>query len=73
MSNIEKEIIINSSTNETRVAIVEDQKLVEMFIERPENERTIGNIYAGRIENIVPVFSFIHINEIDHNKSAKVS
>jgi len=62
MSNIEKEIIINSSTNETRVAIVEDQKLVEMFIERPENERTIGNIYAGRIENNVPGINSVFVD-----------
>ena len=62
MSNIEKEIIINSSTNETRVALVEDQKLVEMFIERPENERTIGNIYSGRIENIVPGINSVFVD-----------
>ncbi|MBN2790496.1 MAG: Rne/Rng family ribonuclease [Candidatus Delongbacteria bacterium] len=53
MSDIEKEILINVSTKETRVAIVENSKLVEMFIERPENERSIGNIYAGYVDNIL--------------------
>ncbi|MCK4980900.1 MAG: hypothetical protein KAS62_10930, partial [Candidatus Delongbacteria bacterium] len=61
MSNIDKEILINVSTKETRVAIVEDSKLVEMFIERPENERTIGNIYAGYVDNILEGMNSIFV------------
>lgn len=57
-----KEIFINVSTNETRVAIVEDGRLVEMFIERPENERKIGNIYAGFLDNIVPGMNSVFVN-----------
>jgi ribonuclease G len=59
---IMKEIFINVSTNETRVAIVEEGRLVEMFIERPDNQRKIGNIYAGSIENIVPGMNSVFIN-----------
>jgi len=57
-----KEIFINVSTNETRVAIVEDGRLVEMFIERPDNERKIGNIYAGFIDNVVPGMNSVFVN-----------
>jgi len=57
-----KEIFINVSTNETRVAIVEEGRLVEMFLERPDNERKIGNIYAGYIDNIVPGMNSVFIN-----------
>jgi ribonuclease G len=57
-----KEIFINVSTNETRVAIVEEGRLVEMFLERPDNERKIGNIYAGFIDNIVPGMNSVFIN-----------
>ncbi|MDA3839153.1 MAG: Rne/Rng family ribonuclease [Candidatus Delongbacteria bacterium] len=61
MSYINKEILINVSTKETRVAIVEEDKLVEMFIERPENERTIGNIYAGYVDNILDGMNSIFV------------
>jgi ribonuclease G len=57
-----KEIFINVSTNETRVAIVEEGRLVEMFIERPDNGRKIGNIYAGIMENIVPGMNSVFVN-----------
>ncbi len=65
MNNLEKEIIINESYNETRVAIIENKKLVEMHIERADNTRTIGNIYAGVIDNVVPGMNsvFVDINE----------
>jgi len=45
-----KEIIINTTSKETRIAIVEEGKLVEFHIESPESERTIGDIFLGRIE-----------------------
>ncbi len=51
---MKKEIIINSTTYETRTAILEDDKLVELFIERPENERNVGDIYKGTVINVLP-------------------
>ncbi len=57
-----KEIFINVSTNETRVAIVEEGRLAEMFLERPDNERKIGNIYAGFIDNVVPGMNSVFVN-----------
>ncbi|MCY4000208.1 MAG: Rne/Rng family ribonuclease [Bacteroidetes bacterium] len=45
-----KEIIINTTSDETRIAIVEEGKLVEFHIESPESERTLGDIFLGRIE-----------------------
>ena len=50
---MEKEIIINSGISETRIAIREDKKLVELFVERPENERAVGDIYLGKVVNVV--------------------
>lgn len=49
-----KEIIINSDKEQTRIAIVEDGELVELFIENPEHERTLGDIYLGRVRKIMP-------------------
>lgn len=50
---MKKEIIINSSSTETRIGILEDRQLVEIFVERPENERMVGDIYKGRVDNVV--------------------
>jgi len=50
---MKKDIIINSSIAETRIAILEDDKLVELFAERPENERMVGDIYFGRVAKVV--------------------
>ena len=48
-----KEIIINDSSSETRIAICEDRELVELYVERPENERMVGDIYKGKVENVI--------------------
>ncbi len=50
---MKKEIIINSSIGETRIAILENQRLVELFVEQPENERMVGDVYLGKVVNVV--------------------
>jgi ribonuclease G len=50
---LKKEIIINSSSAETRIAILEDSHLVELFVERPQNERTVGSIYKGVVKKVM--------------------
>jgi len=49
-----KEIIINSSTSQTRVAITEDGNLVDFFVDYPENRRMVGDIYLGKIARVLP-------------------
>jgi ribonuclease G len=49
-----KEIVINVGLTESRAAVVEDGRLVELYIEREDSERIIGNIYKGRVENVLP-------------------
>ncbi len=51
--SIRKEIFINSTLNEIRVAILENGRLAELFWELPDKERNIGNIYLGRVQRIV--------------------
>jgi ribonuclease G len=51
---MKKEILINSSEYETRVAILEDDRLVELYVERPQSERLVGNIYKGKIKTVLP-------------------
>lgn len=49
-----KEIIINSASTQTRVAITEDGNLVDFFVDYPENRRMVGDIYLGRIARVKP-------------------
>ena len=49
-----KEILINFEQQERRVAILEDGKLENYFVERVKDRTTVGNIYKGRVETIVP-------------------
>jgi len=49
-----KEIIINSSTIQTRVAITENGNLVDFFVDYPEKRRMVGNIYLGKVARVLP-------------------
>ena len=49
-----KEILISDDEYETRCAIIEDGDLSEIYVERKDNEHTLGNIYKGRVENVLP-------------------
>ncbi|KAF0174241.1 MAG: ribonuclease G, partial [Limisphaerales bacterium] len=49
---VHKEVIINSESLETRVAVLEDGRLEEFTIERTTEERLVGSIYKGKIRNL---------------------
>src|SRR5689334_16493319 len=49
-----KEMIISSTPHETRVAILEDDQVVEIFIEREQSRGVVGNIYKGRVSKVLP-------------------
>jgi len=51
---VKKEIVINYTENEVRIAILEDEELVEFLIEREDNRRTVGAVYLGRVNAVVP-------------------
>ncbi len=51
---MEKEILVSVDQDETRVAVLEDSALVEFYIERPVTQRVVGNIYKGRVDNVLP-------------------
>ncbi|MFC1502274.1 ribonuclease E/G [bacterium] len=59
---MKKKIIINVSSTETRIAILEDGDLVELYVERPENERMVGDIYKGKVENVVQAIQAAFVN-----------
>lgn len=57
-----EEILINSTPNETRVALVENGVLQEVFMERNRNGSIVGNIYIGRVEKILPGLQAAFVN-----------
>ncbi|MBT8401925.1 MAG: ribonuclease E/G, partial [Rhodothermia bacterium] len=74
-----KEIVINAEKDQTRIAIVDNGELVEMYFEGPENERTIGDIHLGRIRRVLPNIqaafvdigqksdAFLHFSDLSDN------
>ncbi len=51
---MKREILINANPRETRVAIIEDDELVELLVDRPDARRMVGDIYLGRVEAVLP-------------------
>jgi Rne/Rng family ribonuclease len=49
-----KEMIISSDDHDTRVAILEEDQVVEIFIERERQRGVVGNIYKGRVSKVLP-------------------
>jgi len=50
---IKKDIFVNVSPSETRIAVVENDQLVEYHIERPDQSSLVGNIYKARVLNLM--------------------
>ena len=49
-----KKILISADPYETRVAIVEDNVVVETYLERATRRSLLGNVYLGRVDNVLP-------------------
>jgi ribonuclease G len=74
-----KKIIINVSDHETRVALVEDETIAELFIERKGSRDNTGNIYKGRVQRVLPGMqaafvdiglnqaAFIYVDDVQRN------
>jgi ribonuclease G len=51
---VKKEILVNSTEHETRVALLENGTLVELLVQGAAERRIVGNIYKGRIKTVLP-------------------
>jgi ribonuclease G len=49
-----RELAISVDVGEQRVAIVEDDRVAEVYLERPERRSIAGNIYLGVVDNVLP-------------------
>lgn len=50
---MKKQILINTTANEHRIAILEDRRLAELFVEVPGKERMVGDIYLGKVAKVM--------------------
>lgn len=63
-----KEIIIDVGKTQTAVALLEDKELTELYVEKNESQSIVGNIYKGRVENVLPGMQAAFVNiGIDKN------
>jgi len=75
---VKREIIINSTEHETRVALLEDGRLVEILVKNAAEHRIVGNIYKAHIKTVLPGMqaafidigmdkaAFLHASDIGH-------
>ena len=49
-----QDILINTTTAETRVAVLENRRIEEIYIERQSNLGLVGNIYLGKVVRVLP-------------------
>lgn len=74
---MKKEILINSTSYEVRIAITEEGRLVELFYESPDLSRNVGDLYWGKVAKVMPGIraafinvgfpqdAFLHFSDID--------
>jgi ribonuclease G len=74
-----KRIVINADPHETRIAILEENELVELLVERGEKRSHVGDIYKGRVNAVLPGMqaafveiglpktAFLHASDLSEN------
>lgn len=72
-------MLVSSDKNETRVAILESKQVVQLYFDRKKNKSLVGNIYLGKIENVLSSLdaafvdigeeknAFLYINEVAYD------
>ena len=76
--NVKTEMLINvSQPEECRIAVVEDDTLEELYVERASQDNYVGNIYKGKVVNLEPSIQaafvdfgvgrngFLHISDVE--------
>src|SRR5206468_10266247 len=53
-NHVKKQIVLNCTPQETRVAILEAGQLAEIYIERLRSRGVLGNIYKARVQRVLP-------------------
>lgn len=74
-------MLISSGQNETRIAILESRRVVQLFFDRKNKKSIVGNIYLGKVKNVLPSLdaafvdigedrnAFLYVNEVGFDDS----
>jgi ribonuclease G len=80
-SVVTKEILINVTPQETRVAILENGMLHDLYIERRRSKGLVGNVYKGKVVRVLPGMeaafveiglekaAFLHVSDVANSKN----
>ncbi len=49
-----REIVINTTKHESRIAVVDEGQVAELWVERTRHRTIVGNIYKGRVTKVLP-------------------
>ena len=80
-----REILVSATQDESWVALMEDEKLVEVMFDRSDQDRLVGGIYLGKVEAVIPGIQaafvdigsakagFLHVSDLewDHDQSGR--
>tara|TARA_B100000029_G_scaffold483531_1_gene534781 strand:- start:62 stop:1576 length:1515 start_codon:yes stop_codon:yes gene_type:complete len=69
MVDISRELYINCSISSNRIAVLEEQELVQLFVDFPSHTKMVGNIYNGVVQNVIPGIQAAFI-DIDYEINA---
>ena len=79
-----RKLIVNVANHETRVALLEDGTIVELFVDRRDDSDISGNIYKGRVQRVLPGMqaafldigleqaAFIHVADIVGSRDSAI-
>lgn len=57
-----KDLVISCTRHETKVAILEDEQLVEIYFERPNEYSLVGSVHKGRVTRVLPGMQAAFVN-----------
>jgi ribonuclease G len=78
LQRLKREILVSASPQESWVALLEDDRLVELMYDRPDQGRLVGDIFLGKVEAVLPGIQaafvnigtekagFLHASDLDH-------
>jgi len=79
-----RKLIINVTEHETRVALLEDGTIAELFVNRQDDSDITGNIYKGRVQRVLPGMqaafvdigleqaAFIHVDDVTYPRNGAI-
>jgi ribonuclease G len=61
-----REIVINATKHESRIAVLDEGQIVELSVERTRHRTIVGNIYKGRVTKVLPGMqsAFLYVSDV---------